>query len=60
MTALPPRPSNVVFRIRVVGKVFNIGFNNLQEAEQAAHGHIAPRRLVEIIDGVTGQLIKRL
>jgi hypothetical protein len=60
MSDLPPRPANAVFKIRLNGRILSIGFNNLQEAEQAARAHLTPGQQVEIIDGVTGRPVKRL
>jgi hypothetical protein len=57
---LPPKPANAVFRIRGDGRIYDIGFNNRSEAESAARGHVAPGKRVEIIDGVTGQVVADL
>jgi hypothetical protein len=44
----------------VDGKVFSIAFNNLREAEWVAWEYAAPGCNVEIIDGVTWRIIRRI
>jgi hypothetical protein len=54
------RPPNAVFRIRVDGRLFDIKFQTMGEAEAVASGHVAPGRTVEIIDDVSGETVKKL
>ena len=57
---LPPRSENAVFGIRANGKVMGIGFSSLSEAEAEATAFAAQGRKVEIIDRVTGLVLKAL
>jgi len=56
----PPKPENSVFGIRADGTVISIGFSSLREAEDAATGLVAQGRKVEIIDRLTGLILKAL
>ena len=57
---MPLKPPNTFFVIRIEGKIMKIAFNSLADAERAAHGPVAAGRSVEIVDGVTWEIIKRL
>ena len=57
---LPPKPRNVVFRISIDGKISRIGFNNPHEAEWAAMRFLRTAHEIQIIDGVTGEVVKHL
>jgi hypothetical protein len=56
----PERPPNVVFRIRVDGRLLGIKFQTIADAEAVASGQVAPGRAVEIIDEVTDKTVKKL
>ena len=58
LDALPPKPANAVFRVRVKGKIQRLGFNDLREARWFAQQQAAPGQCVEIIDWITGRLIE--
>jgi hypothetical protein len=55
-----PRSASTVFGIVVNGRHANIGLPSFAEAEQAAEGFADIGRRVEIIDRITGRVIKRL
>jgi hypothetical protein len=44
----------------VNGKIYNIGLNDHREAEAEAQSHVASGQKVEVIDGVTGQVVRDL
>jgi len=56
---LPPRPTNAVFRFRINGRISSIGTDKLIEAEWFARQESSPQRVVEILDEVTGEVLKR-
>lgn len=57
---LPPKPPGTVFGIRANGKLMNIGLPSIVEAEQAASGLVAQGSKVQIVDRVTGEVVKDL
>ena len=57
---LPPRPANTVFGMTIDGKVSQIAFQSLVEAEEAGQGLANQGRAIAIFDKVTNKVIKRL
>jgi hypothetical protein len=49
-----------LFRVRVDGREFSIGFNRIEDAEAAVQEHVSEGRTVEIIDVRTGDIVKKL
>jgi hypothetical protein len=55
------KPANTVFGIRADGQLMNIGLPSVAEAEAAGSGLFEKGyRRVEIVDRVTGRVVKRL